>query len=174
MTFFASPEFWWWGDLIAGRRSSLIAAFILLLVVVARGFNLGVTHDQTSRWTCLFGVGAFLNATLVHFALAADPVSSYEAYILLAKFTLLFFLITAAIETRFPGTPIVPYMAPYGTDGKEIRRGGIPTYGVMGLFLNENDAFAHGLNERVLVRSFFGALEHWYVMLNRLAGRAAM
>ena len=64
-------------------------------------------------------------------------------------------------------------MAPYGTDGKEIRAGGIPTYGVMGLFYKDSDQFAHGLNERVTVRGFYGALEHWHVMLTRLAGRPA-
>ncbi len=79
----------------------------------------------------------------------------------------------AAVEAQYPGTPIIPYMAPYGTDGKEIRAGGIPTYGVAGLFIKDSDQFAHGLNERVSVRSFFGALEHWYVMITNLAGRPA-
>jgi acetylornithine deacetylase/succinyl-diaminopimelate desuccinylase-like protein len=69
-----------------------------------------------------------------------------------------------------PGTPVIPYMAPYATDGKEIRRGGIPTYGVMGIFIKDSDQFAHGLNERVPVRSFFDALEFWYVVIDRLAG----
>jgi acetylornithine deacetylase/succinyl-diaminopimelate desuccinylase-like protein len=80
---------------------------------------------------------------------------------------------TAAVEARYPGTPIIPYMAPYGTDGKEVRAGGIPTYGVMGLFIKDSDQFAHGLNERVPVRGFFAALEHWKVMLTQLAGRPA-
>ena len=80
---------------------------------------------------------------------------------------------TAAVEARYPGTAIIPYMAPYATDGREIRSGGIPTYGVMGLFMKNSDQFAHGLNERVSVREFFGALEYWHVMLNELAGRPA-
>jgi acetylornithine deacetylase/succinyl-diaminopimelate desuccinylase-like protein len=79
--------------------------------------------------------------------------------------------VTAAVHARFPGTPIIPYQAPYGTDGKELRAAGIPTYGVMGLFIQEGDEFAHGLDERVEVRSFFGALEHWRVLLGELAGR---
>lgn len=79
--------------------------------------------------------------------------------------------VAAAVESRYPGTSIIPYMAPYGTDGKEIRAAGIPTYGVTGLFIKPEDVFAHGLNERVPVREFFGALEHWYVMLTDLAGR---
>lgn len=79
--------------------------------------------------------------------------------------------VAAGVERIRPGTPIVPYMAPYGTDGKEIRRGGIPTYGVMGVFMKESDQFAHGLNERVPVRSFFDALEFWRAVLEELAGR---
>ena len=79
--------------------------------------------------------------------------------------------VTEAVHARYPGTPVIPYMAPYGTDGKEIRAGGIPTYGVMGLFIKDSDQFAHGLNERVPVEQFFGALEHWKVLLTQLAGR---
>lgn len=78
--------------------------------------------------------------------------------------------VTRAVERIRPGTPVIPYLAPYGTDGKEIRRGGIPTYGIMGLFMKDSDAFAHGLNERVPVRSFYDALEFWHVVLTDLAG----
>ena len=61
-------------------------------------------------------------------------------------------------------------MAPYGTDGREMRLAGMPTYGVMGIFIRLEDEFAHGLNERVPVESFFGALEYWHDMLSNLAG----
>lgn len=81
--------------------------------------------------------------------------------------------VSAAVHAQYPDIPVIPYMAPYGTDGKEIRAGGIPTYGVMGLFIKDSDQFAHGLNERVPVRGFYGALEHWYTILHRLAGRPA-
>ena len=56
------------------------------------------------------------------------------------------------------GTPITPYMAAYGTDGKRIRPAGIPAYGVMSLFIQPEEVFAHGLNERVPVRAFFDGL----------------
>ena len=81
--------------------------------------------------------------------------------------------VTAAVHVGYPGTPVIPYMAPYGTDGRPVRAGGIPTYGVMGLFIKDSDQFAHGLNERVSVRSFYNGLEHWYTMLTRLAGHPA-
>ena len=78
--------------------------------------------------------------------------------------------VSNAVHKQHPGIPIIPYMAPYGTDGKEMRRAGMPTYGVMGLFVRPEDEFAHGLNERVQVDVFFGALEYWHDMLTDLAG----
>ncbi len=77
------------------------------------------------------------------------------------------------VERIRPGTAVIPLMSAYGTDGKAMRRAGIPTYGVMGIFLKDSDQFAHGLNERTPVRSFYDALEFWHVVLTRLAGRAA-
>jgi hypothetical protein len=56
-------------------------------------------------------------------------------------------------------------MAPYGTDGVHIRRAGIPTYGTIGLFIRESEVFAHGLNERVPVRSFYDGLEYWHAVM---------
>ncbi|MCG8467046.1 MAG: M20/M25/M40 family metallo-hydrolase [Gemmatimonadetes bacterium] len=78
--------------------------------------------------------------------------------------------VASAVESRFPGTAIIPYMAPSATDGREMRAAGIPTYGVMGLFMRSEEIFAHGLNERAPVRSFFEALEHWHTILTQLAG----
>lgn len=82
--------------------------------------------------------------------------------------------VARGVERIRPGTPILPYMAPYGTDGKEFRRAGIPTYGIMGLFAKDSDQFAHGLNERVTVRAFYDALEFWHVVLTALAGPTAI
>lgn len=79
--------------------------------------------------------------------------------------------VTTAVRTRYPGVPVIPLMAPYGTDGLQTRAAGIPTYGVMGLFGKDRDQFAHGLNERVRVREFFGSLEYWRELLSLLAGR---
>jgi acetylornithine deacetylase/succinyl-diaminopimelate desuccinylase-like protein len=80
--------------------------------------------------------------------------------------------VAAGVARIRPGTPIIPYMAPYGTDGKEIRAAGIPTYGIMGVFMKDSDQFAHGLDERVPVRSFYDALEFWHTVVRQLAGAA--
>lgn len=78
-----------------------------------------------------------------------------------------------AVHARFPDVAVIPSQASYGTDGKEYRSAGIPTYGVAGLFMRDKDQFAHGLNERVEVRNFFAGLEHWKILVTRLAGRRA-
>lgn len=81
--------------------------------------------------------------------------------------------VTAAVDALHPGTPVIPYQAPYATDGLEVRAAGIPTYGIMGLFMRDSDIFAHGLNERVPVRAFFEGLEYWKEVLTRLSGPGA-
>jgi acetylornithine deacetylase/succinyl-diaminopimelate desuccinylase-like protein len=78
--------------------------------------------------------------------------------------------VTHAVHDNYGDVPIIPYMAPYGTDGKEMRRADMPTYGVMGVFMKDEDVFAHGLNERVPVESFYKALEYWHQMLTELGG----
>jgi acetylornithine deacetylase/succinyl-diaminopimelate desuccinylase-like protein len=78
--------------------------------------------------------------------------------------------VAQGVEKIRPGTPIIPLMAPYGTDGKEIRQGGIPTYGIMGIFIKDSDQFAHGLNERVSVRAFYDGLEFWFTVLQEMGG----
>ena len=93
----------------------------------------------------------------------ASPASDFREDVM--------FAVSRAVHARHPDIPVIPYMAPYGTDGKWTRTAGMPTYGVSGLFIQPKDEFAHGLNERVPVRSFYSALEHWHVLLTELAGR---
>ena len=59
--------------------------------------------------------------------------------------------VATAVHASYPGTPIVPQMAAYATDGSVFRGAGIPTYGVSGIFIKDSESFSHGLNERVPV-----------------------
>lgn len=79
--------------------------------------------------------------------------------------------VATAVHQVYPDLPIIPYMTTGATDGRALRAAGIPTYGSTGLFSRAEDSFAHGLNERVLVRSFYQALEHWAIVISELAGR---
>ncbi|HET9864767.1 MAG TPA: M20/M25/M40 family metallo-hydrolase, partial [Steroidobacteraceae bacterium] len=79
--------------------------------------------------------------------------------------------VTRAVQALHPGVPIVPNQAAGATDGLVFRANGIPTYGVDGLFMRHKDDFAHGLDERIPVDSFYRSLDHWYLLLKDLAGR---
>jgi acetylornithine deacetylase/succinyl-diaminopimelate desuccinylase-like protein len=80
--------------------------------------------------------------------------------------------VTRVVHALHPGVPIVPSQASGATDGLVFRAHGIPTYGVDGLFMRHKDDFSHGLDERILVASFYQSLDHWYLLLKDLAGRS--
>ena len=80
-------------------------------------------------------------------------------------------VLARAVDAANPGARIVPTQAAYATDGLVFRNAGIPTYGVGSTFSKESDEFAHGLNERIPVASFYNGLTHWYVLIKALAGK---
>jgi acetylornithine deacetylase/succinyl-diaminopimelate desuccinylase-like protein len=53
------------------------------------------------------------------------------------------------------GVPIIPVMTPGATDGRYLNTAGIPTYGLSGMFSAEGETNAHGLNEKIRVRSLY-------------------
>ena len=63
--------------------------------------------------------------------------------------------VTAAL---WPGVPVVPVMETGATDGKYLRRAGLPTYGVSGVFIDIDDVRAHGRDERIGVPDFYDGL----------------
>jgi carboxypeptidase PM20D1 len=76
-----------------------------------------------------------------------------------------------AIDVKHPGLEIIPSMSSGGTDGMHFRAAGIPSYGVNGSYGKNSDSFSHGLNERVLVESFYDNVAHWYALLQAIAGK---
>ncbi len=73
-----------------------------------------------------------------------------------------------AIQARYSGTPIITFMAPWGTEGNHYRAAGIPAFGIDGIFM-AGDSGAHGENERIPVEVFYGNLDHWYILTTELA-----
>ncbi|HEY0266700.1 MAG TPA: M20/M25/M40 family metallo-hydrolase, partial [Rhizomicrobium sp.] len=55
----------------------------------------------------------------------------------------------------WPGVPVVPDMSAGATDGAFLTPAGIPTYGVSGMFGDPDGNGAHGLNERLRVKSVY-------------------
>jgi acetylornithine deacetylase/succinyl-diaminopimelate desuccinylase-like protein len=64
----------------------------------------------------------------------------------------------------------VPGQVSGASDGLLFRAAGIPTYGVDGNFMKDDEDFSHGLNERLTVQSFYDSLKFWHVLVTDLAG----
>jgi acetylornithine deacetylase/succinyl-diaminopimelate desuccinylase-like protein len=92
----------------------------------------------------------------------ASPVSEMRPDVMRA--------IGHAVHAVYPDLPIVPYLESGGTDGKVYRTAGIPTYASSGLFSKPTEMYAHGLNERLPVKSFHEGLEHVYRLAVELGG----
>jgi acetylornithine deacetylase/succinyl-diaminopimelate desuccinylase-like protein len=78
--------------------------------------------------------------------------------------------VSKAVHTRYPDLKVIAYLESGGTDGMHFRKAGIPTWAVSGLFMNPDEMYAHGLNERVPIKAFYDALDHWSIILRELAG----
>ena len=81
--------------------------------------------------------------------------------------------VTGAIERiteeMWPGVPVVPVMGTGATDGLYLRKAGIPTYGVDGIFENVDDTRAHGKDERIGIKQFYDGQEFLYRLVKALA-----
>ena len=53
----------------------------------------------------------------------------------------------------WPGVPLIPTMTPGATDGRFLNSAGTPVYGLSGMFHDAEGSRAHGLNERIRVKS---------------------
>jgi len=91
-----------------------------------------------------------------------SPISEMRADVLAA--------VSKAVHSRYPGLDLITYMESGGTDGMHFRSAGVPTWGVSGIFMNPDEMYAHGLNERVPVKAFNDALDHWSIIIRELAG----
>jgi acetylornithine deacetylase/succinyl-diaminopimelate desuccinylase-like protein len=79
--------------------------------------------------------------------------------------------VARALHRIQPGVKVVPAQSSGATDGLVFRSVGIPTYGVDGNFMRPKDEFAHGLNERLGVQSFYDSLTFWHALVTDLAGK---
>lgn len=73
------------------------------------------------------------------------------------------------VQEMWPGTPVIPTMLLGATDGRFLNNVGIWTYGVSGMFHRPEGSFAHGLNERLPVKSLYEGYEFLYRLSKRLA-----
>ncbi len=62
-------------------------------------------------------------------------------------------------KKMWPGVPIAPLMIAGATDGRFLMNAGVPTYGLSGMFAVAGESNAHGLNEKIRVKSLYEGRE---------------
>lgn len=78
---------------------------------------------------------------------------------------------TEAVHALHPGAPILPQMSTGASDAGPFRLAGIPVYGVDGAWtVSPIDDRAHGQDERLPVKALGDDVDHWVLMLKKLAG----
>ena len=65
--------------------------------------------------------------------------------------------------------PVIPSISTGATDGLYLAAVGIPTYGVPGAWGDPDGNGAHGLNERLEVRSVYVGRDYLYDLVKALA-----
>jgi len=68
----------------------------------------------------------------------------------------------AVAHQLWPGVPLIPAMSTGATDGRFLTAGGVPTYGLSGMFGESDGGGVHGLNERIRIRSLYEGREYLY------------
>ena len=69
----------------------------------------------------------------------------------------------------WPGVAIIPTMATGATDGSYLNAAGVPTYGLSGMFHDAEGSHAHGLNERIRVKSLMNGRRFLYEIVKLYA-----
>ena len=75
-------------------------------------------------------------------------------------------------DTIWPGVTIVPTMSTGATDGRFLNASGTPTYGISGMFHDAEGSRAHGLNERIRVKSLLDGRRFLYELVKAYADSA--
>lgn len=73
--------------------------------------------------------------------------------------------------TIWPGVTVVPAMATGATDGRFLNAAGIPTYGLSGMFYDAEGSHAHGLDERIRVKSLLDGRRFLYEVVKLYANQ---
>ncbi|MCQ4166998.1 M20/M25/M40 family metallo-hydrolase [Tahibacter harae] len=72
-------------------------------------------------------------------------------------------------EKVWPGVAVVPTQSTGATDGRFLNAAGIPTYGISGMFHDAEGSRAHGLNERIRVKSLLDGRRFLHELVKRYA-----
>lgn len=72
---------------------------------------------------------------------------------------------------HYPGVPVLPTMSTGATDAVYLGAVGIPTYGVPGIYGDPDGNGAHGLNERIGVKSLYAGRDYLFELVKLLASK---
>ena len=72
-------------------------------------------------------------------------------------------------KTMWPGAPVIPFMDTGASDSIYTNAAGIPSYGVNGLAIDQDDVRAHGKDERIRVEAYYQSVDFFYRYLKILA-----
>jgi acetylornithine deacetylase/succinyl-diaminopimelate desuccinylase-like protein len=68
----------------------------------------------------------------------------------------------------WPGAPVIPDMETGASDSIYTVAAGIPSYGINGVAIDQDDIRAHGKDERVRVASYFDGVDFYYRFLKAM------
>ncbi len=72
-------------------------------------------------------------------------------------------------DEMWPGAPVIPDMETGASDSIYTIAAGLPSYGVNGIAIDQDDIRAHGKDERVRVNSYYEGVEFYYRYLKAIA-----
>ena len=73
-------------------------------------------------------------------------------------------------DEMWPGAPVLPVMETGASDSIYTAAAGLPTYGISGMAIDQDDVRAHGKDERIPVASFYQGVDFFYRYLKALTG----
>ena len=68
----------------------------------------------------------------------------------------------------WPGAPVIPEMETGASDSVHTIAAGMPSYGISGMAIDQDDVRAHGKDERIRTSSFYDGVEFYYLYLKAL------
>lgn len=71
-------------------------------------------------------------------------------------------------DSLWPGAPVIPIMDTGASDSVYTMAAGIPSYGISGLAIDQDDVRAHGRDERVRVGAYYDCVDFYYRFLKAL------
>jgi acetylornithine deacetylase/succinyl-diaminopimelate desuccinylase-like protein len=68
----------------------------------------------------------------------------------------------------WPGAPVIPEMETGASDSVYTMAAGMPSYGINGIAIDQDDIRAHGKDERIRVSAYFEGVDFYYRFLKAL------